>query len=130
MKANKALKRLAKIEALISDMTERYSKGALYIRKALQDAKAAVARVKEAVSPSQAARRAPVKRKKAAAKPSKAKAAKKSAPIKKAAKKAAAKKAAPAPVRKNPATVRKAPASVQKTPPPVQVATQQVPMGK
>ena len=49
MKTNKALKRLAKIEALISDMTERYS-SAPHIREALQDAKAAVARAKEAVS--------------------------------------------------------------------------------
>jgi hypothetical protein len=49
MKANKALKRLTKIEALISDVTERYSKGSLHIREALQDAKAAVARVKAAV---------------------------------------------------------------------------------
>jgi len=49
MKANKALKRLAKIEALISDVTERYSSGALHIREALHDAKDAVARVKAAV---------------------------------------------------------------------------------
>ena len=49
MKTNKALKRLAKIEALISDMTERYS-SAPHIREALQDAKAAVARAKEAAS--------------------------------------------------------------------------------
>jgi hypothetical protein len=50
MKAKKALKRLAKIETLISDLTERYSKGALQIREALQDAKTAFGRVKEAVS--------------------------------------------------------------------------------
>ena len=49
MKTNKALKRLAKIEASISDMTERYS-SALHIRETLQDAKAAVTRAKEAVS--------------------------------------------------------------------------------
>lgn len=49
MKANKALKRLTKIEALISDVTERYSSGALHIREALHDAKDAVARVKAAV---------------------------------------------------------------------------------
>ena len=49
MKPNKALKRLTKIEKLIVDVTERYSKGA-HIREALQDAKAAVARAKEAVS--------------------------------------------------------------------------------
>ena len=49
MKANKALKRLAKIEVLISDVTERYS-SAPHIRETLQDAKAAVTRAKEAVS--------------------------------------------------------------------------------
>ena len=49
MKAKKALKRLAKIEALISDVTERYS-SAPHIREVLQDAKAAVTRAKEAVS--------------------------------------------------------------------------------
>ncbi len=49
MKANKALKRLTKIEALISDVTERYSAGAHHIREALHEAKAAVARVKAAV---------------------------------------------------------------------------------
>src|ERR1039458_5062431 len=49
MKANKALKRLAKIEVLISVVTERYS-SAPHIRETLQDAKAAVTRAKEAVS--------------------------------------------------------------------------------
>ena len=49
MKANKALKRLAKIEALMSDVTERYS-SAPHIREVLQDAKAAVTRAKGAVS--------------------------------------------------------------------------------
>jgi hypothetical protein len=49
MKANKALKRLTKIEALISDVTERYSAGAHHIREALHEAKAAVVRVKAAV---------------------------------------------------------------------------------
>ena len=49
MKTNKALKRLAKIEALISDVTERYS-SAPHIRETLQDAKAAVTRAKAAVS--------------------------------------------------------------------------------
>jgi hypothetical protein len=38
MKANKVRKRLAKIEAMISDLTERYSKGAFHIREALQNA--------------------------------------------------------------------------------------------
>lgn len=50
MKASKALKRLTKIEALMSDLTERYSASALHIRALLQDAKAAVARAKEAVA--------------------------------------------------------------------------------
>ena len=68
MKANKALKRLAKIEALISDVTERYSASAPHVRDVLQDAKAAVARAKEAM---------------------RLRAFKKSAPIKKAARKAA-----------------------------------------
>jgi hypothetical protein len=49
MKANKALKRLTKIETLISDVTERYSAGAHHVREALHEAKAAVARVKTAV---------------------------------------------------------------------------------
>jgi len=49
MKANKALKRLAKIEALISDVMERYS-SAPHMREVLQEAKAAVTRAKEAVS--------------------------------------------------------------------------------
>ncbi|MGA3019352.1 MAG: hypothetical protein ABSF62_19680 [Bryobacteraceae bacterium] len=49
MKANKALKRLAKIEAWISDVAERYSI-APHIREVLQDAKSAVTRAKEAVS--------------------------------------------------------------------------------
>jgi len=50
MKANKALKRLAKIEVLMSDVMERYSESAPHIRELLQDAKAAVTRTKEAVS--------------------------------------------------------------------------------
>jgi adenylate kinase len=50
MKAKKALKRLSKIEALLSDVTERYSAGAPNMRKVLQDAKAAVTRAKEAMS--------------------------------------------------------------------------------
>jgi hypothetical protein len=49
MKANKALKRLAKIEALMSAVMERYS-SAPHIREVLQDAKAAVTRAKEALS--------------------------------------------------------------------------------
>ncbi len=49
MKANKALKRLAKIEALMSDVAERYSESVPHIREVLQHAKAAVTRAKEAV---------------------------------------------------------------------------------
>ena len=50
MKANKALKRLAKIEALMSDVTERYSASGPHIRRVLQDAKEAITQAKEAVS--------------------------------------------------------------------------------
>ena len=77
MKANKALKRLAKIEALISDLTERYSRGAVEVRKGLQDAKVAFARVKAAVSSqtsSKPAKNPAAKTKKAAAKKTAAKA--------------------------------------------------------
>lgn len=106
MKASKALKRLAKIEALISDLTERYSKGAVQIREALQDAKAAFAHVKTTIRSqvsSNKAKRAPVNPKKAPAKKAAvktltAKTARKSAPIKKATKRVAAKKTTPAPV--------------------------------
>jgi hypothetical protein len=42
MKATKALKRLTKIEASMSDVTERYVSLAPAVRKALQDAMAAV----------------------------------------------------------------------------------------
>jgi hypothetical protein len=49
MKAKKALKRLAKIEALMSNVTKRYSASAPDTRKVLQDAKAAVTRAMEAV---------------------------------------------------------------------------------
>ncbi len=109
MKANKALKRLAKIEALMSDVTERYSASAPHLRKVLQDAKAAVARAKEAVglqasSGKKAAAAKADRAAKKAAPPEKAavkkvsvkaptvKTANKSTPIKKAAKNRAAKK--------------------------------------
>src|ERR1039458_10785194 len=49
MKTKKALKRLSKIEGLISDVTKRYS-SAPDIRETLQDAKVAITRAKEAVS--------------------------------------------------------------------------------
>jgi len=42
MKANKALKRLAKIETLMSDVAERFSASAPHLREALKDLKAAV----------------------------------------------------------------------------------------
>lgn len=100
MKANKALKRLAKIEVLIADVAERYSSGASQVREALQDAVAAFARVKAAVSSQAAAgtaKKHPAKKKAASAKT-----AKRSAPVRKSAKKAARrdgpKKKAPAPV--------------------------------
>ena len=114
MKANKALNRLAKIEALISDVMERYSASTLHVRDVLQDAKAAVARAKEAVRLRASKKSAPIK--KGAKKPAAqkavpaqtkasikkvavgvpiAKTAKKSAPIKKAAKRAAAKRGTP-----------------------------------
>ena len=72
MKTNKALKRLAKIEALISDMTERYS-SAPHIRETLQDAKAAVTRAKEAVSLQKSAGKAKKSTVKHSQPPSKAK---------------------------------------------------------
>jgi hypothetical protein len=72
MKTNKALKRLAKIEASISDMTERYS-SALHIRETLQDAKAAVTRAKEAVSLQKSAGKAKKSTVKHSQPPSKAK---------------------------------------------------------
>ena len=50
MKPNKALRRLTRIEELMSDVMERFSTNAPFIRKALQDAVAAVAVAKEAVS--------------------------------------------------------------------------------
>jgi hypothetical protein len=49
MKANKALKRLARIEALMTDVTKRYSANPPHVREALDDAKAAVTRAKDAV---------------------------------------------------------------------------------
>jgi hypothetical protein len=49
MKANKALKRLARIEELMSEVTDRFTAGAPSIREALLDAKDAVTRAKEAV---------------------------------------------------------------------------------
>ena len=112
MKANKALKRLTKIESLMSVVTERYSASAPHLRAMLQGAKDAVARAKQAVSLqlSSGIKTATAKRDRAAkkAKPSqkraainkaaghspRAKTAKKPVPIKKSVKKRAAKKTA------------------------------------
>jgi hypothetical protein len=98
MKQKKALKRLAKSESLISDVTERYSASAPDTREVLQDAKAGVARAKEAVSlqasSGMAKKTAPAWKKaavkKAAAKAVAAQTPKKSAPVKKAVKKLSA----------------------------------------
>jgi hypothetical protein len=123
MKPNKVHKRLAKIEAMITDLTERYSKGPVHIREALQDAKAAIAHVKEAVSSGMAKKAAadPKKAavKKAATKAPAAKTSKKSKSMKKAAKKTAAKKGAA----KKKAAKKKAPAPVHKPPAPAQMAS-------
>jgi DUF1009 family protein len=92
MKANKALKRLAKIEAWMSEVRDQYSASAPNLLKALQQATAAIARAKEAVS-----LQASSGTKAASAKADRA--AKKARPShKKAAVKKAAKKTAPAPV--------------------------------
>ncbi len=107
MKANKALKRLAKIETLMSDVAERFSASAPHLREALKDLKAAVLSVKEAVKV-QASSAAPKKalHKKAARAQKKAvvkkaaapqvKAAKKRTPVRKAAKKTPPKRVAAA----------------------------------
>ena len=50
MKANKILKRITKIEALISRVTERSSPGAPHIQELLREVKTAIARAKKAVS--------------------------------------------------------------------------------
>jgi hypothetical protein len=116
MKANKALKRLAKIEALMSGVTKRYSAIAPNLRRVLQDALDAVARAKGAVSlqassgtkagtakAHQAVKKATSSQKKVAlkrvpAKARRAKTAKKSMPLQNAAKKRTEKKRASAPV--------------------------------
>jgi hypothetical protein len=101
MKANKALKKLAKIEASLSDLMERYSPGAPDAKVVLQAAHSAVVRAREALSlkaspPAKTALPKPPK--KAAAKPAAAKTAKQRMPIKKAVKKSAAKRVAPVPL--------------------------------
>lgn len=113
MKANKALKRLAKIEASVSDLAKRFLPNAPQIREVLHDAKAAVIRAKEAVLQASAgtvkkktgapkrgrpAKNSPPVLKKGTSKKVEVKVsarrAKKRAPVKKAAKKVAAKAAA------------------------------------
>src|SRR5260370_41112382 len=62
VKANKVLKRIAKIEALMSKVTERSSARARHIRELFRDGKAAVTRAKEAVQASSGApKKGPVK---------------------------------------------------------------------
>src|SRR5450759_3429810 len=62
MKAKKILKRIAKIEALMSEVTERSSASAPHIRELLRDARAAVTRAKKAVqASSRKAKNPPVK---------------------------------------------------------------------
>ncbi len=77
MKANKALKRIGKIESLTSDVMRRLAKGAPHVSEVLEDLKAAVVRVKEAVSTQvsshAAKKKAAAARKKAAAKKTMAK---------------------------------------------------------
>lgn len=58
MKANKALKRMAKIESLTSDMMRRLAKGAPHLSEVLQSLKDAVARVKDALGSQISARTA------------------------------------------------------------------------
>src|ERR1700674_2335277 len=117
MKANKDLKRLAKIEASVSDLAKRFLPSAPHIREVLQDAKAAVIRAKEAVLQASAgtakkktgapkagrpAKKSPPALKKSTGKQVEMKAAarkaKKRAPVKKAVKKAAAKRVPSAPI--------------------------------
>jgi DNA anti-recombination protein RmuC len=109
MKANKALKRIGKIEELASEVTRRLSKSAPHVSELLKDLKAAVIRVKDAVNAQVSSRTAKKKaappRKKAGAKKKsgkapKAKTARKVARVKRTAKPAPA-QTAPAPV--NPA---------------------------
>ena len=120
MKANKALKRVGKIEALVSDVARRFSASAPHVSDVLKDLKAAVSRVKEAVSAEVSSRTAKKKAapaakkktaKKKAAKASKVKTAKAKAPkkvarVKRAAKKSAAKRMAAAAVQSAEATVQ------------------------
>lgn len=118
MKATKALKRLAKIEALMSDVMERYSATGPDMREMLRDAKAAVTRAKEAVSlqaSTRTAKNPPVKHSKppsgATSEPSKRKP-KLFATTKKVAAKAPSKAARKTATKKPQNTVAKVPATV------------------
>jgi len=111
MKAKKAFRRLAKIDALISDVAERFSETSVPIREALQDAKAAFAHLKKTVRlqvSSQNAKRAGASKKKVAVKvktPT-GRTAKKSAPVEKAVKAANGRMASPAHMATSPLAVR------------------------
>jgi hypothetical protein len=56
MKVNKALKRLTKLEAILADVTARYSSAGSSVKEALHDAKVAVSRAKQAVRADDAAK--------------------------------------------------------------------------
>jgi hypothetical protein len=102
MKANKALRRLTKIETLMSDVAKRFSAHAPHLREAFADLKAALGRIKDEVGAGVSAatgkkKPAPGRKKaakKAIVKAPTAKSAKKRAPITKVARSTAAKKRA------------------------------------
>lgn len=139
MKAKKILKRIAKIESLMSKVTERSSASAPHIQELLREAITAIARAKKAVqSSSETVKDTPAKSDEQVA-------AKKSAPAvaKKTGKKVAAKKATPVKVAKSPALevakspAKKAPVKAAKAPtrrvvkqPPVKKAAAKVPAKK
>jgi uncharacterized protein YhaN len=86
MKATKALKRLAHVEDLLSDVMERYSAGSPDIQQQLLDAKAAVGRAKDAVNVQESSEKTSARKKaatkKAAVKVPRVKAVKKHGPTK------------------------------------------------
>jgi len=51
MKAKKAVKRLIRVEALLTEILKEYSKGERLVRESLDAAKASVVRAREAMSP-------------------------------------------------------------------------------
>ncbi len=126
MKANKALKRIAKIESLTSDVMRRLAKGAPQLSEVLKDLKAAVVRVKEAVSTQVSSRTAkkkaaPARKKvvarKTVAKASKAKTAKKAPKAKTVKKVARAKRAVAVAAQTAPALPQQAETAVQEPAP-------------